>query len=104
MGGPTIIFFNVFGKLFILLYTGLEILAVENSRSFVIQCVMEIFLLEATAKISLLYYYPTCALNRTRGGQQDGGAWKAKQYIYKHHVYGTIWITVLREGFAMQSW
>ena len=56
--------------------------------------------LEVTAKISLLSNSPTCALNRTHGGQRDGSAWKAKQYIRVYHVYSTIWIAALREGWT----
>ena len=37
--------------------------------------------LKVTTKISLLSNSPTCALNRTRSGQRNGGSWKARQYI-----------------------
>ena len=69
------------------IYTkGQEIFAIENLCGFVTQCITWIFLnffswLEVTMKISLLSNSPTCALNRTCGGQRDGGMWNAKQRI-----------------------
>ena len=47
---------------------------VGNFCGFVIQCIRDFFLpLEVIVKISLLSNSPTGALNRTRGGQQNGG-------------------------------
>ena len=84
-----------------------EIFAVENFAPF---CYSVYYVnisrllfsqLEVTAKISVLSNSPTCALKKTHGGQGDGGVWKARKYFRRYHVYSTIWMAALREGFTM---